>query len=305
MQKKLFEEDGAYHRLWIAMQDDPELVAVVRSRQLHIYRNGKKVLVLAGKSAPKVIKEDRICEMFHDNSNHQGIQLVIFDFDGTLGDTRGTIVATMQQTISELHLPEKTDEECAATIGLTLGNCFRRLFPQLNDEEIEQCVEVYRRIFEVNKTLYKPVLFPHVKETLMWLKERGIRMTVASSRTSLSLHNLLESLGIAGFFDYILGSEDVANPKPDPEPVLKTLEKMEVDAARTLVVGDMAVDIMMGARAGCKTCGVTYGNGTYEELTQSGADYIINDMAELVEIREMFDEYEGAEYGANDNDNDD
>ena len=63
LQKKLFEEDGVYHHLWIAMQDEPELTAVVRSRQLHIYRNGKKVLVLAGKAAPKMIREDRICEL--------------------------------------------------------------------------------------------------------------------------------------------------------------------------------------------------------------------------------------------------
>ena len=61
LQRKLFEEDGVYHHLWIAIQEDPELTAVVRSRQLHIYRNGKKVLVLAGKSAPKVVREDRIC----------------------------------------------------------------------------------------------------------------------------------------------------------------------------------------------------------------------------------------------------
>jgi hypothetical protein len=67
LQKKLFNEDGIYHHLWIAMENDPELTAVVRSRQLHIYRNGKKVLVLAGKSAPKVIREDSICEI-----NHQG-----------------------------------------------------------------------------------------------------------------------------------------------------------------------------------------------------------------------------------------
>ena len=63
LQKKLFEKDGIYYRLWLSMQDDPELTAVVRSRQLHIYRNGKKVLVLAGKSDPKIIREDRICEM--------------------------------------------------------------------------------------------------------------------------------------------------------------------------------------------------------------------------------------------------
>ena len=63
LQKKLFEENGEYHRLWMAMQDDPELTAVVRSRQLYIYRNGKKVLVLAGKATPKIIREDPICGM--------------------------------------------------------------------------------------------------------------------------------------------------------------------------------------------------------------------------------------------------
>ena len=67
LQKKLFDEDGEYHRLWLALQDDKDLTAVVRSRQLHIYRNGKKVLVLAGKSAPKILREDPVCEMISNN----------------------------------------------------------------------------------------------------------------------------------------------------------------------------------------------------------------------------------------------
>lgn len=66
LQKKLFDEDGEYHRLWLALQDDKDLTAVVRSRQLHIYRNSKKVLVLAGKSAPKILREDAVCEMIAD-----------------------------------------------------------------------------------------------------------------------------------------------------------------------------------------------------------------------------------------------
>ncbi len=63
LQKKLFDDEGIFHHLWLTMQDDQELTAVVRSRQLHIYRNGKKVLVLAGKAAPKVIREDSICDL--------------------------------------------------------------------------------------------------------------------------------------------------------------------------------------------------------------------------------------------------
>lgn len=67
LQKKLFDEDGEYHRLWLALQDNENLTAVVRSRQIHIYRNGKKVLVLAGKSAPKILREDPVCEMISNN----------------------------------------------------------------------------------------------------------------------------------------------------------------------------------------------------------------------------------------------
>lgn len=67
LQKKLFDEDGEYHRLWLALQDNENLTTVVRSRQLHIYRNGKKVLVLAGKSAPKILREDPVCEMISNN----------------------------------------------------------------------------------------------------------------------------------------------------------------------------------------------------------------------------------------------
>ena len=64
LKRKLFEEEGPYHKIWLALQADNELTAVVRSRQLHIYRNGKKVLILAGKAAPKVLREDKITELF-------------------------------------------------------------------------------------------------------------------------------------------------------------------------------------------------------------------------------------------------
>ena len=64
LKRKLFEEDGPYHKIWLALQADNELTAIVRSRQLHIYRNGKMVLILAGKAAPKILREDKITELF-------------------------------------------------------------------------------------------------------------------------------------------------------------------------------------------------------------------------------------------------
>ena len=63
LQKKLFEPEGVYYPIWQTMQNDEELTAVVRSRQLHIYRDGKKILILAGKVQPKIIREDKLNEL--------------------------------------------------------------------------------------------------------------------------------------------------------------------------------------------------------------------------------------------------
>ena len=78
LQKKLFEERGEYRAIWEEIERDAELTAVVRSRQLHIYRNGKKVLVLAGKSAPKFIREDKIWKIITDYKAKKNINIHLF-----------------------------------------------------------------------------------------------------------------------------------------------------------------------------------------------------------------------------------
>ena len=210
--------------------------------------------------------------------------LIIFDFDGTLGDTRRNIVTTMQMTIAELHLPNHSEEECAATIGLPLAECFKTLFPDIQEELIPRCAETYRRLFNENLKTIHPEAFPGVVETLSVLHQEGFTLTIASSRSRNSLTELTRNMGIANYISYILGADDVKEAKPKPEPVLKTLADMHFDAGETLVVGDMAVDIQMGVNAGTKTCGVTWGNGTRDELVQAGADYIIDNIEELIRI---------------------
>ena len=74
LKRKLFEEDGPYYKIWLALHADNELSAIVRSRQLHIYRNGKKILILAGKAAPKVLMEDRLATLIGVQTK-QGISL--------------------------------------------------------------------------------------------------------------------------------------------------------------------------------------------------------------------------------------
>ena len=210
--------------------------------------------------------------------------LIIFDFDGTLGDTRRNIVETMQMTIAEQHLPCRSEEDCASTIGLPLVECFRAMYPDLQDEEAQMCADTYRRIFAENLKTMHPQPFSGVVETLKQLSMEGYKLTIASSRSHASLVELTRDMGISEIISYLIGVDDVEKAKPNPEPVLKTLKVMHIEANQTLVVGDMAVDILMGINAGTKTCGVTWGNGSREELEGAGADFIIDKMEEIVEL---------------------
>ena len=212
------------------------------------------------------------------------IRIIILDFDGTLGDTRANIVLTMTQTLAELGYPAQDEETIAATIGLPLEKGFEQLFPGIGPDDVALCATTYRAIFEKNRKLLVPKLFPHVKETLAALQEAGYVLTIASSRSYGSLKEFLREMGIEPYISYVLGANSVTRAKPHPEPVLKTLADLGYPAGEALVVGDMPVDIQMGAGAGARTCGVTYGNASRAALAAAGADVIIDDFSQLLTI---------------------
>ena len=210
------------------------------------------------------------------------IQLIILDFDGTLADTRDNIVRTLQASMHQLGLPVADEAACASTIGLKLDDACRHLYPDGPADLADRFVETYREIFFRNKESLVPTPFPHVLPTLRQLRERGVVLTIASSRGSGSLQAFIDAMGLRDCISYVLGADSVEHTKPHPEPVLRTLCETGIDAAHTLVVGDMPVDILMGRNAGVQTCGVTYGNATRDQLQAAGADFLIDDFAELL-----------------------
>ncbi len=208
-------------------------------------------------------------------------KIIILDFDGTLGDTASVIVQTMQATIKELGLPVRSDKECAAMIGLRLIEIPPALFPDC-EVDGELYATTYRRLFRIFNTDGAVTLYPNVMETLKELKQRGLILTIASSRSHRSLAEYVENLGLSDIISYFLGAEDVTEGKPHPEPVNKTLGHFNIKAEEALVVGDTTFDIHMGRNAGTKTCGVTYGNGNRESLAE--ADHLIDDFGALLEL---------------------
>ena len=224
------------------------------------------------------------------------MKYIIFDFDGTIGDSQSLIVKTLQDTMRARKLEVKSDEACAKTIGLRLDEAFVSLFGMSAEEGME-CAATYREIFLDNKKTMIVQPFPHVIETLRELHRQGFILGMASSRNHCSLDGYVKQMQLENIFSSIVAGDDVEHVKPAPDMVFKALGEMKgmknpvtsVEAekfkdilAEALVVGDMNFDVDMAHHAGCKACAVTYGNGTREQL--ASAEFIIDDFAELLEL---------------------
>ena len=224
------------------------------------------------------------------------MKYIIFDFDGTIGDSQSLIVKTLQDTMRARKLEVKSDEACAKTIGLRLDEAFVSLFGMSAEEGME-CAATYREIFLENKMTMIVQPFPHVIETLRALHRQDYVLGMASSRNHCSLDGYVHQMQLENIFSSIVAGDDVEHVKPAPDMVFKALgemlgmknpvtsaegENIKDVLAETLVVGDMNFDVDMAHHAGCKACAVTYGNGTREQL--ASAEFIIDDFAELLEL---------------------
>lgn len=211
------------------------------------------------------------------------MKTLILDFDGTIADTQNVIQATVRDTLAQLNLPAVDEAEIRKVIGLPLGEMFVKAAGITDSTMIKRCIDTYRACFmshcEGNISLY-----PGVADTLGCLKQAGLTIAIATSRSRDSLIPMLRTLGIHRLIDMAVAVEDVEHAKPAPDMVLKILDATGADKARTLVVGDTTFDIGMGLSAGCVTCGVTYGNHSREQLLTASPDYIIDSFESIAEI---------------------
>lgn len=202
---------------------------------------------------------------------------IAFDFDGTLADTTDAIVTTVFATLTALELPPIAREQLLPLIGVPLREAFAGL--GVAEAHLGACVTRYRDLFGASSPTVR--LFPGVASCLSELRAMGFKLAVVSSRGRTSLRQLIEQLGVSGYFDLILGEEDAPNKKPAPDLVLATAAHFGVSPSRILVVGDTTYDIEMGHAAGSRTCAVTYGNHDATRLRTSRPHHFTDTLATL------------------------
>lgn len=207
---------------------------------------------------------------------------VLFDLDGTLLDTNELIIASFLHTL-EQFCPEKGygRQDVIARMGLPL----RDMLASFHAEQVEEMMAVYREHnFANHDKMVKA--FQHVPEVLAELDKRGIVMGVVTTKQKNTVEMGLRLCQIERYMRSVVTIEDVANPKPHPEPVLKAMKELSAEQETTLMVGDSRYDIEAAKQAGIDSAGVAWSLKGEEYLRQYEPTYMLQDMRDLLTIVE-------------------
>ncbi len=207
------------------------------------------------------------------------IKIIIFDLDGTLVDSSVDITNALNFAIGPYGLGKINVK---ATIGMVGEGLTRLIEKILGNERASIVPEVLERFVDYysEHIVEFTVPYPGVRETLERLG--NCRKAVISNKREYLSRKLLEELGLAKYFDVILGSDSVEEKKPSPKPLLKVLESFSLQPGEAVIVGDSNFDIEAGRAAGIKTIAVSYGFRDIGSL--KGADFIIDDFGELAAV---------------------
>lgn len=208
----------------------------------------------------------------------KNIQLVLFDIDGTLLDTREFVYQAFEHVSEKYKLGVFQREKMDEFIGQSLENCYRKFYP---DEDIVKLCRAHQSFQMDNLGL--SVVFPHTIAVLKKLRASGYTIAAITSRWRLTLMKTLELAGLTDYFDMIVTSDDVKNHKPHPEALLKVLKKFHIAPQNAVMVGDTESDILAGKNAGVFTVGVTYGFQG-EKIKNAQPDFLVDDILEVVPL---------------------
>lgn len=209
------------------------------------------------------------------------VSFVVFDWDGTLSDSRANIVACLRRTLASLKVPAGNDEELASVIGLSLADVGRALIPGADDSIVNAFTSGYREqwfAFGVPSS----ELFPGVKETLAALQDRGLPLAVATGKNRAGLDRELAEHSIGGQFVATRTADETLS-KPDPQMLNELLDEVGVAAEQTVLVGDSHWDLQMANAAGVRAVAVSYGAQPIEGLMQHSPWSRIDAITELLD----------------------
>ncbi len=207
------------------------------------------------------------------------IDTVIFDFDGTLADTSNLVINSFQTVYKKFHGEEKPVEYISKFFGEPLKITLEREFTQ----PLEEVMKEYRE-YQVSRFNDDVRLFNNTIEILQYLKSKGIKTAIVTSRMKFSVEQALRDFNIENYFDLIIAIEDTENHKPHPEPLWKAVDLLNTSPDKVLFVGDSKYDIECAINANATPVLVGWSIERKELEKQYDIKYIINDFIDIKKL---------------------
>ena len=210
-------------------------------------------------------------------------QYLLFDLDGTLTEPKVGITKSVAYALKYYGIHVEDLDTLCPFIGPPLKESFMKFYG-FDDAKAEEAVEKYREYFRPHG-VYQNEVYEGVPEMLKALRASGKTLILATSKPTVFAEIILDHFGLRQYFDVVVGSELDGRRVNKDEVVACALEEAKVsDKEQAVMIGDREHDIMGGKKNGLAAIGVLYGHGSREELQRTGADVIVETVAELQEV---------------------
>jgi phosphoglycolate phosphatase len=214
--------------------------------------------------------------------------VIAFDLDGTLIDSAPDLVEAVNYALTKLNKPTHSQ----ATIQQWIGNGADVLVKRalLNNWHVGEVPNDFEEAFELFKTYYAEHdwvhsrLYEGVLETLQILKNDGFKLACITNKTARFTNPLMETAGLAPYFDFIASGDTFSEMKPNPLPLLEVAKLFNVAPENAWMIGDSINDISAGKNAGFKTIAVSYGYAGQHSMADLNADYTVDAMLDIVDL---------------------
>lgn len=207
-------------------------------------------------------------------------EFVIFDFDGTIADTREGVFDSIIYALTSFGYEVPDENRLNAFLGPPLHASFKET-TGCDDETAVKLTAKYRELYTDN-AMYRVKLFDGIEEMLKALKEKGIKLGIASSKPQKFFNDLLKHLKISEYFDVVCGASMDTKENTKQAIIARAMKELSAEKDRTLMVGDRVFDIDGAKQNGIKSAGVVFGFDYTEELKTAGADFIVKTTKQLL-----------------------
>ena len=206
------------------------------------------------------------------------IDLLIFDLDGTLIESKWDIATAVNLTLRDLGLPVREQEEIFSFVGDGIKHLLRLSVGEENQSRYEDALRVFRGHYLAH-CLDRTQFYPGIDRVLAHYAAK--HKAVATNKSLEYTTRILDGLG-AHHFTYIVGGDNGYGLKPEPGMLLKILDELKVERDRAVLIGDSTNDINGGHNAGIKVCAVGYGMGNREKMAACNPDWFIEQPEDLI-----------------------